>query len=87
MDQAFGMNNRLDLRLMNPKKFFGLNQFHGLVKHRGTVNGDPLPHGPIGMRLRLRRGGLGEIRLGPIAKGPAAGGNDDALNGRNIFTY
>ena len=39
------------------------------------------------MRLRLRRGGLGEIRLGPIAKGPAAGGNDDALNGRNIFTY
>ena len=37
------------------------------------------------MGLRLRRGGLGQIRLGPITKGSATGRYDNPLNRRNIF--
>ena len=37
------------------------------------------------MGLRLRRGGLGQIRLRPIPKGSTAGRYDNPLNRRDIF--
>ena len=59
----------------------GLDHLQRLVHQRGRIDGDLRPHAPGRVPQRLVDGDVGELGPAAAAEGPAAAGQDDALDG------
>ena len=87
VDHGFGMNQHFDLPWRDAKIFSCFNKFHGLVKHGSGIDGDALPHVPVGMGRGLRQGCLFKVLNRPVAEGPPTRGDDDPLHRGHVFPH
>ena len=85
VDDALGMDHRIDLRVRQPIQPFGLDDLERLVDERRRVDGDLRPHAPGRVRQRLvgRHAGQG-CRVAAAKRSPA-GGEHQARHARHLL--